>query len=468
MTFARLRPGFSPVPSPRPGWLLALRLVGGLIAVAVTTSATAATAPPPADKPPAVIPSPSSSAQAVYEQTRGRLLQVRTLLKTQDSQSSVGSGFLVSDDGHVITNFHVVSSYALQPSRNRLVYVDAEGKQGPLQLLAIDVVHDLALLKPAQPGALAHRGVVPFRVGDAPPARGARVYSLGNPLDVGFAVMEGSYNGLAERGFVPNLFFGGSLSPGMSGGPAVDDAGRLVGVNVAARRDGEQVSFLVPASFAQALLARGRALPPMTEPAYPEVTRQLLAHQDALTTRFLALPWRPAGHARYRIPVPAEDFLRCWGQGTQQLGKGLQYERSDCEMDSRLYVTGSLITGYLTERHEVYDARKLGSLRFAQRYSAGFGNESLDRDSRQRTAAQCVEHNVDRAGLPLRAVMCMSAYKKLPGLYNLSLLVATLDQRDAGVQSRFDAYGVSFPNAQLLARHYLDGYSWTDPKTAAP
>lgn len=408
----------------------------------------------------------SSSAQRVYERTRARLVQVRTLLKTQDSQSSVGSGFLVSDEGHLITNYHVVSEYALQPDRHRLVFADADGHQGALQLLAIDVIHDLALLRPAEANAFKGRGALGFR-SESPP-RGARVFSLGNPLDVGFAVMEGSYNGLAERGFIPTLFFGGSLSPGMSGGPALDDGGQLVGINVAARRDGEQVSFLVPAEFAKALLARGRAAAPITAPAYPEVTRQLLAHQAELTRRFVAQPWRSAGHPAYRIPVPQETFMRCWGQGSPQASKGLQFERSDCEMDSRVFVTGSLSTGYLTVRHEAYDGRRLGALRFAQRYSASFTNEFFGRRSRQRTAPQCREETVDRAGLPLRALVCVSAYKKLPGLYDLSVLAATLDQSTAGAQGRFDAHGVSFDNALLLTRHYLEGYAWTAPKTASP
>ena len=52
----------------------------------------------------------------------------------------------------------------------------------------------------------------------------------------------------------------------------------------------------------------------------------------------------------------------------------------------------------------------------------------------------------------------MRAYKKLPQLYDLSVLVATLDQIQAGVQGRFDALGVSFANATMLAQHYLDGY----------
>ena len=53
-----------------------------------------------------------------------------------------------------------------------------------------------------------------------------------------------------------------------------------------------------------------------------------------------------------------------------------------------------------------------------------------------------------------------TAYKKLPELYDLSVLVATLDQKQSGVQGRFDAQGLSFANAQKLAKHYLEAYGW--------
>ena len=196
-------------------------------------AAHAASAPPgPAS--PAAESALSGTGQRIYERTRPRLLQVRTLLKTQDSQSSVGSGFLVDESGLLVTNYHVISQFALQPSRHRLVYATVDGRQGALELLAFDVVHDLALLRPADPAPLAGRGAVPLRPADEPLPRGARIFSLGNPLDVGFAVAEGSYNGPVERSFLETLFFGGSLSGGMSGGPALDDQGRLIGVNVAA------------------------------------------------------------------------------------------------------------------------------------------------------------------------------------------------------------------------------------------
>ena len=436
-------------------------------------SAASAAPTPAATATPTEEPAVTGTGQRIYERTRPLLLQIRTLLKTQDSQASVGSGFLVDGGARLVTNYHVVSQYALQPGRFRLVYATVDGRQGALNLLAFDVVHDLALLAPADPAALAGRGAVPLRPEAEPLARGARLYSLGNPLDVGFALAEGSYNGAVERSFLQTLFFGGSLSPGMSGGPAVDEQGRLVGVNVAARRDGEQVSFLVPAAPVRVLIERGRNAAPITTPAWGEITRQLRVHEAELTERFIGQAWRSAGHARYAIPVPQETFMRCWGRGSTQAARGLQFERGDCEMDSRIFVNGALLTGYLTVRHEAYDGGRLGALRFAERYSASFRNEAVGRDNRHLTGPRCIERQVDNrsanqtkiASLPLKAVICLRAYKKLEGLHDLTVLVATLDSSRFGVQGRFDAHGVSLPSAQRLAQHYLDGFAWTEPKT---
>ena len=58
-------------------------------------------------------------------------------------------------------------------------------------------------------------------------------------------------------------------------------------------------------------------------------------------------------------------------------------------------------------------------------------------------------------------MVCLNAYKKLPGLYDVGVLVATLDGKTSGAQGRFDARGVSFDNALKLADFYLKGYGWT-------
>jgi serine protease Do len=386
-------------------------------------------------------------------------VQIRTVLRGQASQTSVGSGFVVTREGHLITNFHVVSEAALKPDRHQLVLVTADGREAPLQILMLDVLHDLALVKVADAKPATY-DALSFRPDTQKLAQGERMYSLGNPLDVGFAVIEGNYNGLVERSFYPQIFFAGSLSGGMSGGPALDQEGRVIGVNVARRVDGEQVSFLVPAAFASALLARGRDAAPLKGDAWPIVAAQLAAHQDVLTERFVAQGWKPATHPRYTVPVPPDRFMRCWGSSEPSRTGGLDFERSDCVMDTRIFV-GEFNTGTLATRHEAYDGSRLGTLRFASQYSASFRNESFGRlGSQHMTKPQCHEAYVDRQGLPLRAVVCLRAYRKLPKLYDLAVLVATLDQPRSGVQGRFDVQGVSYANAMKLAQHYLEAYAW--------
>ena len=168
----------------------------------------------------------SRDARRIYELSRDKLVQIRTLLRNAGTQASIGSGFFVSADGLIVTNFHVASQLALEPERYRGVYVTMEGQEGEVELLAFDVQRDLAVLRAK--GRTAAAPVLGFRPADEALAQGERIYSLGNPLDIGFAVTEGTYNGLVKRSFYPRIFFGGTLNPGMSGGPAVDDAGRVL------------------------------------------------------------------------------------------------------------------------------------------------------------------------------------------------------------------------------------------------
>ena len=462
----------------QPGRLLAAALLAGAAlaawAGATPPAARLSTAPDsPLVKPPTAASAAgqeeerddsanlSASARRLYDFGRPRLLQVRTLLRDQDSQASVGSGSLVGPDGLILTNYHVVSQVALEPQRYRLSFQMVDGSKGALQLIAFDVVHDLALVRMVQPLAdVAGRGLLEFRPQATPLLQGERIFSLGNPLDVGFAVVEGNYNGLVERSFLPQILFSGSLNPGMSGGPVLDDKGRIVGVNVATRRDGQQISFLVPAEFAQALIARGAHAKPITGPVEAEMARQLLAHQQELTARFVALPWRETKHAHYSVPVPQEDFMRCWGSSSPAESKGLSFERSDCQMDTAIFINERLRTGDIAVRHEVYDGGKLGALRFAQEAGMSFRNENMGRRTHDLTAPKCQEDFVESDGLPMRSVLCLQAYRHLPGLYNVAVLSQSVDAKTEGVQGRFDARGVSFQNAMLLARHYLQGFAW--------
>ncbi|RZJ11411.1 MAG: serine protease [Rubrivivax sp.] len=469
--------------------LLALALTGLAFVAAAQSPPPAASAPTVQPGAPQPAPVVSASARRLYERSKGQLLQIRTLLKTQDSQASVGSGFLVSDDGHVVTNYHVISQFALEPDSYRLRYATTDGQSGALELLDFDARRDLALLRAVGDG-LKGRGALAFRPMSQPLAKGERIYSMGNPHDVAFAVVEGNYNGLVERSFDPLIYYAGGINPGMSGGPVLDEDGRVVGVNVSTLLFAQQVSFLVPGEFAENLVTRSLNAKPIRTAAWSRLRDQLTRYQDELVTRFLALPWESANHDRYRLPVPKQAFMRCWGRGTSADTKGLDFERSQCRMDHALFVSGNLQTGWLDMSHEAYDGSKLGALRFARQYSGSFRNERLGQSDKSRTAAYCKEQFVgmppppadesavptggapvareSRSGpgevLPLRAVVCLRAYRKLEGLHDLSVLVTTVDAAKQGALGRFDARGVSFDNALKLAAHYLEGFAWTNSK----
>ncbi|MET0312215.1 MAG: serine protease [Burkholderiaceae bacterium] len=441
------------------------------VALAQAPAAPSPSAPPPstpsspapgapagqAAQPPSAVPV-SRDARRAYDTARDKLVQIRTVLRNTNTQAGVGSGFFV-EGGLLITNFHVASQLALEPDRYRGVFVPVDGKESELELLAFDVQNDLAVLRPKQPAA--GQPVLGIRGKEEPLARGERIYSLGNPLDIGFAVTEGTYNGLVQRSFYPRIFFGGALNPGMSGGPALDDSGRVVGVNVAKRLDGDLVSFLIPVEFTTGLLEKARAAQPVTKAAHAEITRQLMAHQGLLVQRFTGTPLRVQQHGGYGVPVPEDSMARCWGEGREPTIKAFEIERTDCRVDSHVYA-GNFNTGNIELRYEAYEAPKMNSLRFARMYSQSFRNERFpSRGTRHKTAAECSERFVETGGaMPMRAVVCMVAYRKFPGLYDMSILTTSVNQARRGVQGRLDARGVSFDNGLKLAAFYLDGFRW--------
>jgi S1-C subfamily serine protease len=441
-------------------WMVPLLLSAALLPALAQTPPLPAASPEPAASAPQAAPI-SASARRLFEASRSQLVQVRTLLAQQDSQSSVGSGFVVSEDGLIVSNFHVVSQAALEPEGYRLRFVGADGRRGSLQILAIDVRRDLSLLRAVddQGQPLRFAKALSFRPAAEPLDKGDRIYSMGHPQDVAFAIVEGNYNGMVERRFDELIYYAGSLNPGMSGGPVLDEQGRVVGVNVSMLLFSQQMSFLIPGGYADALLQRARQAKPLSGAAWPLIREQLIAYSEELTQRFMQQPWRDWGHASWKLPIPQEQFLRCWGNSTPPDAKGLRFNRMQCRMDHALFLSGRLHTGYIDVQHEVYDGSRIGSWRFSQQYSQSFRNEHLGRaNEKERTAPHCTESFIDAQGLPARAVVCLRAYRKMEGIHDVTVLLSAVDQPTAGLLGRFDAYGVGFDNAMKLARHFIAGY----------
>lgn len=441
--------------------LAALSKVLPLLLALAAAPGAAAAPPAPTD--------PTALAEQLYAAARPKLLQIRTLLTAADRQSSIGSGFLVSADGLAITNYHVVSQVALEPATYHLEYAAADGDHGTLQLVAIDLADDLALVRLDHGGhgrpffAFDDRAVT----GSLP--KGERLFSLGNPLDLGFTIVEGTYNGPVERSYAERIHFSGAINPGMSGGPALTEEGRIAGVNVAKQRGGELISFLVPARFASALVARARsegAPPPAS--FHDEIARQLTAWQAQLYRALGAAGFRADAFGPYEAPESAAPWFTCWGQTNagQVPQPRASVNTTACNSDTWLFVASDLETGFIRLAHSYVSSRDLNRFQFAAFLSkmsqpGWVGGWSRKWFTQHRCRDDFVAPNA--AGPPLRVVWCARANRQFPGLYDAWVLSVTQDSGRRALVSRLALHGVSYDNAVALTRRFLDGITWKKP-----
>jgi serine protease Do len=399
------------------------------------------------------LPPPSSAAQKLYSSAKNDLLRIRMLLKNGRSQSSVGSGFMVGTSNLVLTNYHVVSQMAIDPDVYVGEYVDTDGKSGPVELLAVDVLHDLAVVR------VNRNGTGFFTIPDklAKLTQGQYLYSLGNPLDLGFAISEGAYNGIITRSFYDQLMFTGPINSGMSGGPSVTASGDVAGVNVSKRSDAESVSFLVPARYAQELLKKVEKQAATPKDFNPLIGQQLLAHQRGMIDRLLDSPLAAKPMGPYQVPVRESEQVRCWGRSNVKAEASFTADTISCSMESAIYVSDNLQTGHVSMTHQYVRSASLDPIRFAALASNLFKADNLgsNRDTRL-TGPSCTESFVKTRSLPLRAVTCVRAYRKFAGLYNFTLLTASTDDARASLQSRLDVAGVSYENGMRTTRAFLD------------
>jgi S1-C subfamily serine protease len=439
-----------------------------LAVLAVATAALSQPQPSPpatADNPPPL----SSAAERVYDASRAKILQIRTLLQAAGRQSSLGSGFVVSVDGLAVTNYHVVSRFALDPKTYRLEYLAPDGARGSLKLLAIDVANDLAVVKLDRAGQ-PHFEFDPRAIAGKLP-KGERIYAMGNPLDLGFTIVEGTYNGLVEKSYDERIHFSGAINAGMSGGPVTSADGRVVGVNVAKRIDGEEVGFLVPAKHASALLERARKGPALVvDKAREEVGRQLDSWQASFYEALKGGGFRASAFGPYRGIESAAPWITCWAatNAGQVPRARASVNTTRCSSETGIFVSDRILTGRLELSHAYYKSVDLNAFQFAKELSQRGGSGFDAREARRLTEQECRDDFVVAAhGHPaLRATWCMRAYREFEGLYNVTLVALTQDRDREALLSQLTMQGVSHANAVALGRRFLEGIEWAPPSAS--
>ncbi len=182
--------------------------------------------------------------KAIIERYRDIIIQIATPYST-------GTGFLLLQEGLIVTNNHIV-----QDNRDAVVL----GEQLPKQLARIvyaDPKYDLAFLEvgPAVPPA-----GMPELGDEERLSEGDIVVSIGHPFGLQFSVTQGVVsNTRREVEGVRYLQHDAALNPGNSGGPLINREGKIVGVNTLGMEQGDNIGFSLPVSYLKQALSDFKA-----------------------------------------------------------------------------------------------------------------------------------------------------------------------------------------------------------------
>jgi serine protease Do len=396
----------------------------------------------------------SRTTAEVFRRFSDRVVKVQVVETGSSAKAIIGSGFFVSAQGHVLTNYHVVSKLVHAPERYRVELIDSDGATMPAAVAGVSVVHDLAVL------TTTLRPAAHFALGAVQVRQGERLFSLGNPHDLGLSIVEGTYNGHLRHTLYPRIHFTGSLNSGMSGGPTITAAGTVVGINVSTV--GSQVSFLVPVERAielvNAVLAPGYAPPARMLDA---VGHQLRDFQEDFLRGMFTGEMKTVDLGRYRVVTEPAPFFRCWADADRSPEQPYESVRHRCSTDDNVFIAGEQTSGVVHLEHRLISTRTLNSSRFFALYTSMFSHDNTPWGWEEHvTEWRCRSRNIRNDSATMRAVLCVRRYKKLGELYDAVLKVAVLGRGDSGLVSTLGMSGVTFENAEQLSRRYLERLEW--------
>jgi len=396
----------------------------------------------------------TNDAAELFENHSNRIYQIRLIDLASQKKSSLGSGFLISDNGVIATNYHVIEGAITYPGKYRIEYLTVDDRRGEMTLLDVDVVNDLAILRAEDLTQTA------LELAEVEPPKGTTIYSIGNPHDIGFTVVPGTYNGIDEKSFYKRIHFSGSINSGMSGGPVLNAEAEVVGVNVSTAGNG--IGFLVPVAALNKLFnSWGETARPI-EDFKRRIGEQLRTNQQDFMSQLLSADWRTEALGEANTLSDLPPFVKCWGGSSDEKKLYLQVS-SFCQSDQQVYLNHHFTTGGVNYQFFWLEAAKLNSWQFYNFYQRTFSDAMPDNHAGKRDVGNfvCEESFVESSNSAIEKIaFCTRAYRNYSGLFDVLFIGGGISEDRKAFVRHFTLAGVSKDNAKAFMGKFMEVTTW--------
>lgn len=391
-----------------------------------------------------------------FEFVRPLLFQVKTLTSENAEKTSYGTGFVIEKTGWLATNFHVVADSIWKPKKYK-IYVDVDGANIEAQVIGTDIVNDLAIIKTdksfSQNLKLATRTI----------KHGSEVLSFGLPEDLNWTVVKGVYNGLLEQGPYQTIHLSAPLNPGMSGGPTLNNAGDVIGINAAGRRASQEISFAVPAQKLIELIARTKARGKKEIDHMQDIESNASELQKSMFELILKGFSQSKKLGDWNLPK-FDKSIRCWGnQSDFDPNKDkISISAEDCQIENSLYIDGERTFGTFEINFDILENHKLPNWIWSLSHGNVFGlipqmvymyeKESMINF----LSPRCLRHQVkNKHGQTLLMNFCLQKISPFVNLYD-GYLNLHISRHQKVLRAKATLSGFSRENLEQLTKAILN------------
>jgi serine protease Do len=408
----------------------------------------------------------SSTANQVFNSLKDQVFQIRVARNLDAAKSTYGSGFPVDKNGLLATNYHVIRQ-SFEKDFEFHVYVKIADKNYPAQVLAVDVVHDLAIVK------IDYQFPEKINIAKSSIRNGDKIFSMGFPQDLPMTIVEGTYNGFVKRGVYEEIHMSSGINSGMSGGPTLNKSGKLIGVNVSTMLFSNNISFAVPANFVGRLLKTidDNSKPLSSKDIDKVIQVQLASAQEGLSSDLLNKELKTQKFHGWKI-VSFPEYIKCWQNVKKGKHEKYQIEKRNCNVENAARINDDLTTGYYKSGFRVYSNTSLNDFQFYNKiYTELAGNIPSDQSGFFQgfkkedgsTKAECETlYILNNHKIPFKINYCLLGYRDYENLYDAYFDGVSLVKKKEELVFSMSFFGFSSSNIKKIISKYINAIQRED------